>query len=342
MEPSRSHIGRWPPFTVWAAMSVATLAPGMLVACAETSLNEAPIVDLSTRAGPPLQTIRGLPAQGSGTGREAGGIWYTVQKGDTLFRIATTFHCTVGDLMRWNQLPESAVIAVGQRLRVSAPAEQAAQAAVATGVAGVAPGEDASPSEAEVNTVALPPSGGMETRPLEAMAGAAPSVPEAPASASASVASAAPVPAVPVPEGAAPVATIAPPEAVAASAPATAGSIWVWPVAGKLHSKFDPEHSKKIEIDVADNADVVAVADGEVSYTGAPRDYGNLIIVRHPDGLLSVYAHLKAIGVKQGQAVSRGQSIGTAGKTGSGASILHFEVRRKGVAVNPMELLPAR
>jgi len=58
--------------------------------------------------------------------------------------------------------------------------------------------------------------------------------------------------------------------------------------------------------------------------------------------LLSVYAHNKAILVKQGQPVTRGQNIATGGKVGGAPAILHFEVRRTGNPVNPLDLLPAR
>jgi len=301
----------------------------VLAACSETSINEAPVVDLSTRAVPPMQTIRGLPADG-GARRDAGAGWYTVQKGDTLFRIAATFHCSVADLARWNGLAETAMIGVGQQLRVAAP--EAPAPGPQTAVPAAAPA-DAAATPAEVNAIALPAAAAVESRPLAAVE--LPPAPTAPAPAPVEVAGS--TTAAMVGAGAAPTAEAAP----EISKPSVAVP-WLWPVAGKVSSNFDSERSKKIEIAVADNAEVAAVADAEVSYTGTPRDYGNLVILRHPDGLLSVYAHLKSIGVKQGQTVNRGQIIGTAGKVGSGPPILHFEVRRKGVAVNPMDLLPPR
>ncbi len=305
----------------------------VLAACSETSINEAPVVDLSTRAVPPMQTIRGLPTDGAGR-RNSGPDWYTVQKGDTLFRIAATFHCSVADLARWNGLAETAMIGVGQQLRIAAP--EAPAPGPQTALPGPA-NADAAATPAEVNAVALPAAAAVESRPLAAVEVAPAPVAPVPAPVEVAGSTTAAMAGAGVPPSAA-----APAEAAPVIAKPSVAVPWIWPVAGKVSSNFDPERSKKIEIAVADNTEVAAVADAEVSYTGTPRDYGNLVILRHPDGLLSVYAHLKSIGVKQGQTVNRGQIIGTAGKVGSGPPILHFEVRRKGVAVNPMDLLPPR
>ena len=87
---------------------------------------------------------------------------------------------------------------------------------------------------------------------------------------------------------------------------------------------------------------MLAVADATVSYVGSPRDYGNLIILKHGDDLLSVYAHVKTLLVKEGQTVRRGQTIATAGKSAGVASTLHFEVRRNHVPVDPLGMLPLR
>jgi len=112
-------------------------------------------------------------------------------------------------------------------------------------------------------------------------------------------------------------------------------------VEGTVAAKFDPMR-KGIEIAAAEDAPVVAVADGTVSYVGSPRDYGNLVILKHGEDLLSVYAHDKTLLVKEGQAVRRGQVIATAGKTPGMPATLHFEVRRNSVAIDPLDVLPIR
>jgi lipoprotein NlpD len=303
-----------------------------------------------------VRSIRDEP--GALTGQESASAWYTVQKGDTLFRISTAFRCTVQDLARWNGITETAPLATGQRLRVRAPV------AVVTGAqtrALSAPAVVAEPAEgvpAEVHAVPLGPAGNVETRALDTVptgATAAPNAVPAPA-----IPGNAPLPApaatttrpptvaaqavAPTSSGAGeqPAVSLAPPSSPSVAEKPATSVPWIWPVDGRVAGTFDAVRTKGIEIAAGDGAKIVAVADGEVSYTGAPRDYGNLVIVRHPDGLLSVYAHTKAILVVQGQTVKRGQAIATAGKTDGGAQNVHFEVRRKGVPIDPLELLPAR
>ena len=88
---------------------------------------------------------------------------------------------------------------------------------------------------------------------------------------------------------------------------------------------------------------VNAAASGKVIYAGAFRGYGNLVIVKHTENLLSAYAHNKAILVKQGDSVSKGQQIAEMGNSDSEAVKLHFEIRRQGgKPVDPSKFLPAR
>ena len=68
--------------------------------------------------------------------------------------------------------------------------------------------------------------------------------------------------------------------------------------------------------------------------------YGNLILVRHPNGYVSAYAHLKDAKVQKGDTVNRGDQIGTAGMTGSvSRPQLHFELRKGATPVDPLPLL---
>jgi len=339
------------PGSAGALVLAGLVAAGVLLGCSDTSLHEAPIIDRSTPAGASQAMIRSLQEPGGGPAvRESAQDWYVVQKGDTLFHIAATFHCTAQDLARWNGLQENTAIVVGQRLRVRPPV--AASAALPPG-AGGAPLEPEGPVAAEVHPVPIPVTGAVETRALDAVPGVVPAVP-VPSPAPSAMApgggsGAAIAGGGDVPAGNAEVPAALPPaDRIAAAIPAqdaakTATSVpWIWPAEGRITATFDPLHSKGIEIAVKEDAKIVAVADGEVSYTGSPRDYGNLVIVRHPDGLLSVYAHNKTNLVTQGQAVKRGQVIATAGRIEGANPNLHFEVRRKGVPVNPLDLLPAR
>jgi lipoprotein NlpD len=348
-----------------SALIVATLA-----ACSETSLNDAPIVDLSARASaraasakPPAMAIPG----------SSGEVLYTVQKGDTLFHLASNCRCTTQDLARWNGIDEHAPIFIGQQLRFQAAAtgDQANPVTGATATSGAADTGGAASTEAVATPIA--PAGGSayETRTLEAplaplapapasthggdsvMAGStAPAAVAAPAIAANGASSAAGANgdvATPSGVGSPPPVPVAPTTAPAIGAsaampgPASAATAgWIWPVDGPVTGKFDPLRGKGIEIAAPEDAPVVAVADGTVSYTGSPRDYGNLIILKHGDELLSVYAHNKTLLVKEGATVRRGQTIATAGKSANVPSTLHFEVRRNHVAIDPLDVLPLR
>jgi len=86
-----------------------------------------------------------------------------------------------------------------------------------------------------------------------------------------------------------------------------------------------------------------AAADGKVIFSGVgPRGYGNLIIVRHDADTLSVYAHNRALLVKDGDQVQRGQKIAELGDSGADRPKLHFEILKAGKPVDPTKLLPAR
>jgi murein DD-endopeptidase MepM/ murein hydrolase activator NlpD len=86
---------------------------------------------------------------------------------------------------------------------------------------------------------------------------------------------------------------------------------------------------------------VGAAAAGKVVRAGAAGTYGNLVVIRHADGLETRYAHLSRVDVKVGDEVPQGAQIGAVGTTGrSTGPHLHFEVREAGEAIDPRPLLP--
>lgn len=115
------------------------------------------------------------------------------------------------------------------------------------------------------------------------------------------------------------------------------------PRVGPVNSKFgwrDGRMHKGIDINLHKGDAVVAAFDGMVRIAQAKGAFGNVIIIRHYNGLETVYAHLSKIKVKPGQVVLSGQLIGLGGNTGrSSGPHLHFEVRFKGVAVNPASII---
>ena len=116
---------------------------------------------------------------------------------------------------------------------------------------------------------------------------------------------------------------------------------WGWPADGKLMGPYD-ESKKGIDIGGKSGQQVMAAANGKVLYAGTMRGYGNLVIVKHTNTLLSAYAHNKSILVKEGQPVTKGQPIAEMGDSDTDSVKLHFEVRQQGKPVDPTKFLPPR
>jgi lipoprotein NlpD len=117
---------------------------------------------------------------------------------------------------------------------------------------------------------------------------------------------------------------------------------WVWPADGVIAARFAGS-SKGIDIHGAAGQPIRAAASGRVVYQGSGlRGYGQLIIVKHSADFLSAYAHCAAIYVQEGSVIKPGQVIATMGSTGTDRVKLHFEIRRRGVPVDPMVHLPKK
>jgi murein DD-endopeptidase MepM/ murein hydrolase activator NlpD len=114
-----------------------------------------------------------------------------------------------------------------------------------------------------------------------------------------------------------------------------------WPVSGRVITDFASSKGTGINIEAPEGAAIRAAENGQVIYVGnGVEGYGNLILVRHPNGYVSAYAHLKDMRVQKGDVVNRGDQLGTAGMTGSvSRPQLHFELRKGATPVDPMPLL---
>ena len=125
--------------------------------------------------------------------------------------------------------------------------------------------------------------------------------------------------------------------------PATdTGSEFIWPAKGKILSKFAEPRSKGIDIDGKVGDPVLAAAAGRVTYTGSGiPGLGKLVVIRHDNGFITVYAHNRDILVKEQQNVSRGQKIAELGSSDSDRPKLHFQIRKGSAAVDPLRYLPA-
>lgn len=119
---------------------------------------------------------------------------------------------------------------------------------------------------------------------------------------------------------------------------------WIWPTEGKVIRRYSSRPaSQGIDIAGRRGQTIRAAATGRVVYAGSGlRGYGELIIVKHNETFLSAYAHNRKILVKEGSKVSRGQPIAEMGSTGADRVKLHFEIRRRGRPVDPLQYLPRR
>ncbi len=126
---------------------------------------------------------------------------------------------------------------------------------------------------------------------------------------------------------------------------ATVGGVhWRWPARGNLLDRFMAGDATKQGIDIGGNAGepVVAASDGVVVYSGSGLvGYGELVIIKHSDEWLSAYGHNRKRLVQEGQRVKAGQPIAEMGSTGAPRDELHFEIRRNGRPVDPLQFLPA-
>jgi murein DD-endopeptidase MepM/ murein hydrolase activator NlpD len=117
-----------------------------------------------------------------------------------------------------------------------------------------------------------------------------------------------------------------------------------WPVRGKVITGFGKGSGRSndgIDIAVPEGTPVKAAENGVVIYAGdGLKDFGNTVLVRHDDGLVTVYGHASSLEVKRGDKVKRGQEIARSGMTGTtDAPKLHFEVRKDSAPVDPKSFL---
>lgn len=129
---------------------------------------------------------------------------------------------------------------------------------------------------------------------------------------------------------------------VSQPAPAATSDKFRWPLSGRVITDFAASRGTGINIEAPEGTTVRAAESGEVIYVGnAVEGYGNLILVKHANGYVSAYAHLKTMGVVKGDTVNRGDAIGTVGMTGASISRpqLHFQLRRGATPVDPTPLL---
>jgi lipoprotein NlpD len=304
---------------------VAAIFPVLLLA----ACSQQPVTSVDRSVAAP----RATPAQPSGPG------YYTVKRGDTLYRIALENGQDHRDIASWNNIANPSAIKEGQVLRVAPPAaaEPAGDAAVVSkpiAVGAIVESRSLDQPAGNVATAVAAPSGSLKREPK---VGKEPYSDEAYARLN-RVGGEPAKPAELKPESK--------PEA-ALAAPAASASPddvpWMWPTSAKLSAPYSDAGNKGLDFAGKAGDPVLAAGDGKVVYAGSGlRGFGELVIVKHNATYLSAYAHNRKILVKEGQQVSRGQKIAEMGNTDADSVKLHFEIRKQGKPVDPAQYLPKR
>jgi len=324
-------------------MSMLGMVVSLLAACSSPRI-AAPVIERtsSSASRPAADVARVGPAV---VPKLDGKGYYTVKKGDTLYRIALESGQSYRDIVAWNNLTNPNDIKVDQQLRV-APPDGVQTSAVMAPIASI----EVKPLGAVGSSAAAAPAaaavGGNKTGPRGDKRAYSESTlaemerPDAPSSAAATTATA--VAPAKTETARAETAHAAEKPAAAAAALDDDAVSWMWPAEGKVIGTFDGG-KKGVDIAGKMGQPVLAAGNGKVMYAGSGiRGYGNLVIVKHTNNLLSAYAHNKTILVKEGQAVTKGQKIAEMGNSDSDSVKLHFEIRQQGKPVDPSKYLPPR
>ncbi|WP_147105959.1 peptidoglycan DD-metalloendopeptidase family protein [Tateyamaria sp. syn59] len=256
-------------------------------------------VDVTTLAGNAIDNAAPTPvAQTPGTTQPQTGqepVRHKVERGETAFTIARLYQVPVKSLAEWNGLGADFAVREGQFLLI--PVARAAAPSRTNDTNTTTPGSG--------TPTPLPPSA---AQPLPEDDTATP--PEA------------------TPDPAEPVADVG--QTTAASRP----SDMALPLQGTIIRDYAKGRNEGIDIQAAPGSAVSAAADGTVAAITQSAEGVPIIVVRHPDNLLTVYANVADVSVAKGDSVSRGQSIAKLRDTADTA-YLHFEVRDGFDSVNP-------
>ena len=250
---------------------------------------------------------------------------YVVKKGDTLYRIALDHGQSYIDIVAWNSLKNPNDIKVDQVLRIASP--DASNAVIEV---------KSAPAASTLVNKTLPKGGKLAYS--EAVLQELQKADQGSASVGVAIASQVKVESV-----------AAKPLERTQAQPASQAAVetevidWIWPTDGKVAGSFDDGKNKGLDIGGKLGQDILAASAGKVMYEGSGiRGYGNLVIIKHTNNLLSAYAHNKVNLVKEGQSITKGQKIAEMGNSDSDVVKLHFEIRQQGKPVDPSKFLPAR
>ncbi|MDP1559347.1 MAG: peptidoglycan DD-metalloendopeptidase family protein [Nitrosomonas sp.] len=317
----------------------------LITGCASTS-GPAPVVDRTL-----ADSRKVISKSDSASGEKE--QYYIVQRGDTLYGIAVSHGISHRALAEWNNIADANTIKPGQKISLSVPSRKIQPTIFALP-------QHATPSIVETTTVSpdlisevgaidnkiktepkgikLPYSeqalAQIQSRPNAAAiipVNTAASVPVAVANTDSQANKVARIEAAP------------PPRPQESNARLNDSNIeWIWPTAGEVLEGYS-KNSKGVRISGETGQSILASAAGKVVYSGnGLRGYGELVIIKHNDAFLSAYAYNSKILVKEGDAVTKGQKIAEMGNTDTDMTKLHFEIRKHGKPVDPLNYLPEK
>ncbi len=250
----------------------------------------------------------------------------TVAPGDTLYSLSRKYSVPVNDLAVMNDLAAPFALTVGQKLKVPNLAAAAAAVAAAPVQAGGASSPSAPVRQSVAPKTASKPAPNKPVTQSGAKSTATKNTTRSPVKQEKPKISSDPKKQLP-------------------AIKARSSSKFSWPVRGKILSAYGAKtnglFNDGINISASRGTAVKAAENGVVAYAGNEiKGMGNLIIVQHDGGWMTVYAHLDSIGLRRGARVAVGQKIGTVGATGKvDRPQLHFEIRKGTKAYNPAQYL---
>ncbi len=281
-----------------------------------------------------------VTSSGPGGWTTQGGTAVTIGEGENLNTVANRYGVPTSAILSSNSLRSAAQAGPGQRVIIPVYNASGVQTASAQPTATPSKGrtETASLAQARPADTAKQPA-----RPGQVLAKAEPmkSLPEPQKLAKAEVQ---PIPQPRIAAPAAPAkqesASVKDPEQTA-SLPSGNSADFRWPARGRVISGFGSAGNEGINIAVPEGTPVKAAETGTVAYAGSEvKGYGNLVLIRHDNGLVSAYAHNGEITVKRGDKIKRGQVVAKSGQSGNVTSPqLHFEIRKGSTPVDPVPFL---
>lgn len=272
---------------------------------------------------------------------------HMVEKGDTLYKIARRYEVDAPALVRTNGLQAPYRVLIGQMLAIPVLSGRKTRMPLR------ASAPDDSRTKVTLDLVSSSPSSGSgDTFPPVTGHGNAVRIESLPTSSPPrdSTTSSRVAAAVAIPPATTPTAEPAPARLAAVNThipqpPKRFSQLLLWPVGGKVLNRYgspgDGTHHDGINISAPRGTPVRAADNGIVVYVGNElKNFGNLLLIRHANDLLTAYAHHETILVRRGDTVRRGQIVGTVGTSGSvNMPQLHFEVREGVKAVDPVPYL---